>query len=865
MNALHTPFGGLLIEKITGIRPEAWLCVGAGFAREDVKSLILFQGKGFIADAVVNLNELCLRMSGIAAERVLSSQARQEVLRTLLAEPKILSKMPEIKKLKRQRNFLQRLDHAIQAGRLAFAHKEEAMVYEERLFQALGQPFLLTSASSELSGQTTSAIRFEIRALAEAYEAWLGATHWYDLPLLLRKAIQNLKEGWPERWSRPQEIFHLTVQTPESLETEFWDTLAHHVKVERLDSLGAITQSPGEGDFSQKVSWHRWHTLDDAAEHLADQIVATATRGGSVCWESISGTQLAVLIPDHPSVRRTLKRVFQARRISLAEPRDPTQLRWDEDLKWALLPLEVVASQFERSKVISWLRNPHLEFRPEYPDWVAEINQRGIQNHLRSYSGGVLTQVHRYLSELNEEIGGKKTVQEFSDIHLKILKKSEYVSEQRLWLISFFEEHWQALACDIERVGLGEKKAPILFWLEKLGSRIRESSPPVEKLKPTHGVSLYRLQQAPVSQIHRLWILGLPPDGLTGEGIGDYWFNEREREVLSTEFAVRSNSQVTEERLRILRVWLSLAGTTVFLDASYDEGGRERESILPILNQLQVILRKNLPEQPEEKGCHPRFTKSYDAQRPIQPQEIDLGVSQYHQSMEPPVITATEIDRSSRCSFQALSYHRWRLRDVREPEPELWPDVKGNILHEAVRLLLVSLKEFPPGHFEFGISTQEALESAWKKQKALGLLRNARIEAYIQSRLLKVLNIFCEKEKAYLERSGSRPKGLDHLELKLHYPKFSLGGQPDRIDEHPEGLFIIDYKTSGTLAHGQDMVELGYRLQLPFYALALKKESNRPILGVQFIELDKKGGRKNGIFFNKYNGKAKGCLTPSPF
>jgi ATP-dependent helicase/DNAse subunit B len=136
-----------------------------------------------------------------------------------------------------------------------------------------------------------------------------------------------------------------------------------------------------------------------------------------------------------------------------------------------------------------------------------------------------------------------------------------------------------------------------------------------------------------------------------------------------------------------------------------------------------------------------------------------------------------------------------------------------------------------------------------------------RIEAYIKNRLTTVLEVFCEKEKAYLEKSKARPLILENLNLKLEYPEFSLTGQPDRVDELPEGLFILDYKTSGSLAHGQDMVDLGYRLQLPFYAVAMTQKTGKPILGVQFVELDKKGGRKNGIFFKKYNGKTSGCLT----
>ena len=59
------------------------------------------------------------------------------------------------------------------------------------------------------------------------------------------------------------------------------------------------------------------------------------------------------------------------------------------------------------------------------------------------------------------------------------------------------------------------------------------------------------------------------------------------------------------------------------------------------------------------------------------------------------------------------------------------------------------------------------------------------------------------------------------------------------------------------------MVHDGYRLQLPFYALAASQHFGKPSVGVQFVELATKGGRGHGVFFKKYNGKEPGKLTNS--
>src|SRR5689334_1271030 len=106
--AVVRPSSTSLTARISGLRPDVWLSVGTGFAREDVKSLILSEGRGFVAEAVVTLQEICIRVSGVGSDRILAPHSRQEILRMLLAEPKILAQMPEIKRLRRQRNFVPR-------------------------------------------------------------------------------------------------------------------------------------------------------------------------------------------------------------------------------------------------------------------------------------------------------------------------------------------------------------------------------------------------------------------------------------------------------------------------------------------------------------------------------------------------------------------------------------------------------------------------------------------------------------------------------------------------------------------------------------------------------------------------------------
>jgi RecB family exonuclease len=824
------------IDRLIGLRPQAWLCVGPGFSREDIKALILNRGPGshgFTGDAITNLPTVCLKIAGatdpaLGAHRVLGALGRQEVLRILLAESKISARMPELKRLRRQGNFFRRLDSAMQAGRMAFAHPEEGAVYAERLEARFG----------------VNPVRVEIQALSLAYEAWLEAYQLLDPPLLLRRATDLLNEkGWPEGVSRPHEIHYFTGQVEESLERGFWDALSRHIELIRT---GPLTDPVMEA-AGAPWDWQLWHTLDDAAEELAQELGREFAQEGAV-----------VLIPDTSSARRSLRRALEQRGIPFADPRDPTRLKWDEGLKWATLPLETVARGYERAKVVSYLRAFLLQ--EEFPRWVNEIHMRGIRQGLASYAGGVLSGVHSYLGELHDLFGGKKTCAELSEAHLKFLRSNVGASPDRLWIVPFFENLWKEFVEDSERVGQAERKAPALFWWERLQARLAETPAPVERAKPEHGVAVYRLHQAPLTRPKHVYILGLPPQWLTGEGVGDYWFSERERETLSGEFAVRSGMQIRQERLSALAAWIAGAERVTVLDAAYDADGRERESVDAVLRELAMAVGappETVPDSARECGAHARWVKSYGALRPLPPQEVQLPALPLQPGGRPPEMTATALDSYSRCGLQAMAYHRWKLRETRDPDTELWPEARGNILHEAVKILLTSRDS--DGNFTVGLS--DSLEQAWKLQRPKGLLKSARAEAYVKSRMLQVLEGFCEKEREYFKRAPSTIKSLDDTQFRLDFHGVSIVGTPDRIDEHPEGIFVIDYKTSSALPHGTDMVELGYRLQLPFYALAARRQFEKPVLGVQFVELNRKASRGSGIFFKKYNGKEPGKLT----
>lgn len=824
------------IEEVAGLRPSVWLCVGPGYAREELKSILLRSGRGFVADAVTTVDELTTKIVASSDQkktfRMLGPLARQEVLRILLSDSRISSRMPELKRLRRQSSFFRRLDYAIQAGRVVFSHSQEEEVYEERLRSRFGE----------------NTVRDEVRGLAQAYEVWLEAMGFMDPPRLLKLAVEKLQsEGWPSGCPIPKRILYFSVEKLESLEQSFWDLMGQFTEVVRYPDPSHLSSV----DQSLEWQWERWHTHDDACERLAECLSQESD------W-----SQHVVLIPDSPSIRRSLKRALRTWGVSEADPRDPLRVKWDEGLKWALLPLQMQGKNFERSSVISWIQSHSKQNDPTVSTWIDQIHGRGIRQGLRSYAGGNLDSLYTLLQSLNETFSGRKTCAEIAEAHLKLL--DPFLTHPEMsWVVSFMEQQWKLMVDDWELLGHASTRAPLLYWLDKFQNRIHQAPAPVEQQRPSQGLRVYRLQQAPIeaptevrTRPKKVWILGLSSGWLSGQGVGDYWFGEREREVLSSEFAVRSGIQMREERLECLKLWLKGIEKVILLDAAYSPDGRELETLLPLLKELEVC-GGEIPEESIEKGSHPRWVRSYGAIRPLQPQKVRLSSRISNDDQVKPEISASTLERYSKCSFQGLVFDRWRVRDTREPDCELWADVRGTLLHEAVKILLKSWTD----DVGFTCTLGEALDAAWKIKPPQGWVRSPRLEKYLRNRMLQVLEGFCEKEREYRKRSQARVVSLDEGRLRLEFSEFSVVGTPDRMDQTDDGVFLMDYKTSSALPHGTEMIELGYRLQLPFYALAAGREVGQPVLGVQFIELGRKASRGNGIFFKRYNGKEQGKLT----
>ena len=70
---------------------------------------------------------------------------------------------------------------------------------------------------------------------------------------------------------------------------------------------------------------------------------------------------------------------------------------------------------------------------------------------------------------------------------------------------------------------------------------------------------------------------------------------------------------------------------------------------------------------------------------------------------------------------------------ARDADAELWPEARGEILHEAVHAL-TSARD---AQGVYSITPEEALEQAWSAKRPKGLIRSVRLERYERSRMLE--------------------------------------------------------------------------------------------------------------------------------
>lgn len=823
-----------------GIRPRAWISADTAFAREEIKKVFFDHGMGVSSETLVRPETIAALGLGIGTDRFLGSLARQELLRHLMGQSSILSFLPELKRMRRAQGFFKKLDQAIQAGRRVAGSDQEAETMDAVLARKMGK----------------DPIREEVGRIAIAYETWLESENYWDDARLLQEWVIRFRARKPlsRDLKVPEKIFRLEALPDGGLVQAFWDSFSGifpNTQVEKVDLLG------DEPAARPDLFWGAWHTLDDAADALGAKLAQQMVDQGAAVLDD-----QVLLIPDDPSVRRSLNRALESHGVPSSDPRDPTRVRASESIKGFLLPLRLVAQGFDRKTVLTWAKSGQTRLdREKIGAAIREIEESGFRSGLRALSGPASAPLVAELSEVARTLPSR--------IGLSELKKALFDWAERAqgpvfhqsdgpWFETVFAQFEGDLLRTGSRVG---KKAHPRWWLERLQDRIAQARPQVAIERPVHGIRISKLGQAPFSSVRDVHFFGLPARWCEGDSVGDLWLNDRAREILAQEFQISSIHRIQDSRKVLMESWRRAADQVYLWDAQYDWQGAERESLLTGLRDLGWEPRES-EREPMTFGAHSRWIHSFSFVRPEPALDVKLRPIQDRGREE---VSATDLDRQSRCGFLALGLSRWKLYDGRQAEPDLWGDVRGNLYHYAVRKLIEGRR--PDG--SFGANAEEttqairlAIDEAWKKIRPKGFLKSDRLIQSEKARMTKSLSVFCEKETLYVQNSGNQVLSLEGPKLSLDVVSpetkktIRVAGIPDRLDtqgESADGVFVIDYKTSSGQPNGRQILDSEYALQLPFYSLAAAAHFRKRPIGFQFLTFDRVGRRTLGLFFSDWN------------
>ena len=797
------------LSEITGLEPKAYLVLGQGFVREEWKSLCFQEGKSVTPEAIQNPKQFAQMLVPSSKQKLMDRSARVELLRQSFKEPHLKEALPLLMAHRFRPKFFDSLDRAISQGRPFFAHAEEAQVLEARLIERLGY----------------EARREEFFLLNRFWESILNLRGLYDEHRLFEEATRALDL---DQVQIPVSKIYKLEHFPDSPRMAyFWEAVGRRVELVSIKSETLSTQTSSEKTpftIQNKVA----HSLEDAAHFLLDEIM-----------ESEDLNAHAVVIEDIPEVRRTLKRVTEERGYRLQDPRDPTLFKQSEEIKSALLELEIVARNFPVHLVLPWITT----VMEDSGVLRKKIIEAGITQGLSSYL--ITPQVHQSLSDLKSSFPTRLTLSEL----YQAIERSAKRRVRAPWVLQALERVFQGWQTSLDQVGLGTKSRPLRHWLEALSEKIRQAPPVVQPEKNRNGLKLFRVDQAISVDLDlshlKIHFFGVSPAFFEPREQTSEWFSTRDIEVLSREFQIPGREERVKNARQSFLSWLQLSSETPdFWQYLYNEEGSESESsdlILGSIAELTCLEKQVYP-------VHPRVLPSLTGR---------VGESAVAENIlsartEYPV---SFLNSLGNCAFTAYAQHLLGLYDEREPDFDLSGDSFGNLVHAAIELLVSDPDQMTP---------EQAFQSAWVKTAKLAWLKSERLYRALKSKTISILESFLVSEQEYRDRSGAQ---LIEQEMPIQFERQGLTflGRVDRIDQHADGIVLMDYKTSSVLPSAALTLETGKGLQLPAYALALKEKLNQEVVSAQYIQLSPlKTNRNVGFLFSRWNKGKKADLVEFP-
>ncbi|MDM7924075.1 MAG: PD-(D/E)XK nuclease family protein [Pyrinomonadaceae bacterium] len=183
--------------------------------------------------------------------------------------------------------------------------------------------------------------------------------------------------------------------------------------------------------------------------------------------------------------------------------------------------------------------------------------------------------------------------------------------------------------------------------------------------------------------------------------------------------------------------------------------------------------------------------------------------------------SASQLTTIGQCAFKWFAQRSLQLQAMEEMEYGLDPAVRGLLYHKTLELAVERSKDKP----DVRAAVLECLEDAFADAEIDESVGLPALPNWEQERLEQLRELRKAVAAADFIFEGSRVVGVEQR-FEETWQGFPLIGYIDRVDDTPDGLIAIDYKTSGTVPKGAKDPDgkLTVDVQIPLYAnVALRK------------------------------------------
>ena len=198
--------------------------------------------------------------------------------------------------------------------------------------------------------------------------------------------------------------------------------------------------------------------------------------------------------------------------------------------------------------------------------------------------------------------------------------------------------------------------------------------------------------------------------------------------------------------------------------------------------------------------------------------------------------SVSQLTKLGQCPFKWFADKVLKLGNPAEADTDLSPSLKGNLYHQVVELLVKAVQDDPQLELTDPDLMKEKFLEAERKIDFPALPAWEVRRADHLSKLATVLR------KPDFWPSDAEPVALEK-QFKGEWQGFKVTGRVDRIDRTPNGLVLIDYKTSSQRPKGlkdsNGKASIDLQLQLYREAAAAEMFPGETVTAAQYFSLTK--------------------------